>query len=72
MHQRPSVHDASPSGVTTTHPGRGTRPDTLRLARCGTTMAGEDRGMDNLEDPPLDDRCAVCQGAYARGETVAR
>ena len=29
---------------------------------------GEDRGFDSMEDRPLDDRCAACQGSYIRGE----
>ena len=41
----------------------------LLLAMCGTTIASEGRGIDRMEDPPLDDRCAVCQGAWLRGET---
>ena len=44
----------------------------LRLAVYGTTMAGEDRGIDRLEDPPLDDRCAACQGAYGTMPTGGR
>ena len=39
----------------------------MRLAVCGTTMAGEDRGMDRMEDPPLDDRCPACQGELVGG-----
>ncbi len=34
----------------------------LRLAACGTTFSAEDRGVDEAEDPRLDDRCAWCQG----------
>ena len=41
----------------------------LRLAPCGTTMSAEDRGIDTMDDPPLDDRCPGCQGAWLRGET---
>ena len=29
---------------------------------------GEDRGIDRMDDPPLDDRCAACQGSFIRGE----
>jgi len=40
----------------------------LRLTVCGSTIAAEDRGgIETLEDPPLADRCAVCQGEYAAG-----
>ena len=39
----------------------------MRLAVCGTTMSGEDRGFDSQEDPPLDDRCHACQGEFAGG-----
>jgi hypothetical protein len=38
------------------------------VARCGTSANIEDRGIDRMEDPPLDDRCPRCQGAYQRGE----
>lgn len=39
----------------------------LHLAACGTTTSAEDRGIDEMDDPPLDDRCAACQGAYVAG-----
>ncbi len=39
------------------------------LAHRGTTIASEDRGIDRMEDPPMDDRCAACQGAWLRGKT---
>ena len=41
----------------------------LLLAMCGTTIASAGRGIDRMDDPPLDDRCAGCQGAWLRGET---
>ena len=43
----------------------------LRLAKCGTTILSEDRGIDRMDDPPPDDRCAACQGAFVRGEATA-
>lgn len=42
----------------------------LLLMQCGTTIAGEDRGIDEIEDPPLDDRCHACQGAWLTGEQL--
>lgn len=41
----------------------------LDLAICGTTIAIENRGRDYSEDPPLEDRCAVCQGTFIREST---
>lgn len=29
----------------------------LLLMMCGTTTAADDRGIDYIDDPPLDDRC---------------
>jgi hypothetical protein len=43
----------------------------LRLAACGTTMSAEDRDFDSMDDPPLDDRCPVCQGEFAGGRAGA-
>jgi len=40
----------------------------LLLAKCGTTTASEGRGIDRMDDLPLDDRCAACQGSLVRGE----
>jgi hypothetical protein len=31
-------------------------------------MSAKDRGIDEMADPPLDDRCAACQGMHVRGE----
>jgi hypothetical protein len=39
----------------------------MHVAACGTTMKAEARGFDFDEDPPLDDRCAACQGEYRAG-----
>jgi hypothetical protein len=36
----------------------------LLLMICGACVIGEDRGIDQLNDPPLDDRCP---GVRARG-----
>lgn len=40
----------------------------LLVMYCGTPVTAEDRGIDYLDDPPLDDRCHACQGAFVRGE----
>lgn len=37
------------------------------LAACGTMTSAEDRGIDRMEDPLLDDRCPVCQGEWMAG-----
>ena len=39
----------------------------LYLAACGTTTSAKVRGIDRMEDPPLDDRCPVCQGELVAG-----
>jgi hypothetical protein len=33
-------------------------------------MSAEDRGMETVEDPPLDDRCPVYQGEWLRGRAL--
>jgi hypothetical protein len=38
------------------------------MAACGTTMQAEDRGIDEADDPPLDDRRPSCHGMFVRGE----
>ncbi len=35
----------------------------MRQAICATTMSGEDRGFDTMEDPPVDDPLRVVSGA---------
>ncbi len=40
----------------------------LLLMVCGTSVVGEDRGIDYLEDPGLEDRCPACQGRLDQGE----
>lgn len=37
----------------------------LRLTICDSSLGAEDRGVDELEDPPLDERCPVCDGWLA-------
>lgn len=41
------------------------------LAVCGTVVTIADRGIARMEDPPLDDRCAPCQGGWHRHSIAA-
>jgi hypothetical protein len=40
----------------------------LRPVARGTTMQAE-RGIDEIDGPPLDDGCPPCQGIFAKGES---
>ena len=64
---RESLTYRTPSHIEDARPTRA-RELGLLLMLCGASFSGEDRGIDHLEDPGLDDRCPACQSALVRGE----